>query len=142
MRVAIEVTDARLVPAAQATKNEDLHVHYLMDVNATPYLDGKTEIPTGDPNIVHSGEAAHTFEGLSPGAHSVTVVLTTADHKAIQQVPAATARFTVAGASAGSGNLPRSGDMPALTWPVFGLLGVTLVSGGLALLRRARSSQG
>src|ERR1700737_3501202 len=51
--VTIQVSGTTLVPAASATKLEDMHVHYLLDVDPAPYLDGKTPIPTGNPNIVH-----------------------------------------------------------------------------------------
>ena len=52
--VTIQVTGTTLVPAANATKLEDMHVHYLLDVDPTPYLDGTTPIPAGNPAIVHA----------------------------------------------------------------------------------------
>src|SRR5712664_514772 len=71
--VTIQVTGTTLVPAANATKLEDTHVHYLLDVDATPYLDGTTAIPAGNRAIVHAASLSNTFANVAPGAHKVTV---------------------------------------------------------------------
>src|SRR5207244_6056858 len=67
--VTIQVAGTTLVAAANATKLEDMHVHYFLDVDATPYLDGTTAIPAGNPAIVHSGSLSNSFTNVAPGAH-------------------------------------------------------------------------
>ena len=98
--VTIQVTGTTLVPAANATKLEDLHVHYLLDVDPAPWLDGKTPLPMGNPNIVHSGALSNTFTAVAPGAHRVVVVLGLSSHAAVQPPVAPAVSFTVAGAGA------------------------------------------
>lgn len=109
--VTIQVTGATLVPAASATKLEDLHVHYMLDVDPSPYLPGTTPIPQGNPNIVHSGAMSNTFTNVAPGAHRVAVVLGFSNHTVVQPPVAPAASFTVAGGSASAPTqLPRTGD--------------------------------
>src|SRR5258708_24363299 len=62
--VTIQVTGTTLVPAASATKVEDMHVHYLLDVDPAPWLSGTTPIPMGNPNIVPSGALSNTFNDV------------------------------------------------------------------------------
>jgi hypothetical protein len=93
--VTIQVTGTTLVPAANATRLEDLHVHYMLDVDPSPYLSGAIPIPQGDPNIVHSGATSNTFSGVSPGSHRIAVVLGLADHRAFQPPVAPAVAFDV-----------------------------------------------
>src|SRR5438105_9808970 len=98
--VTINVSGTTLVPAAQATKVEDLHVHYLLDVDPSPYLAGTTPVPQGDPNIVHSGATAYTFHNVAAGPHRVTVLLGFADHRAVQPPVGPSVTFTLPPADA------------------------------------------
>jgi Domain of unknown function (DUF4399) len=100
VNVTINVSGTTLVPAAQATKLEDLHVHYMLDVDPGPYLAGTTPVPQGNPNIVHSGSTSNTFSNVAPGSHTLTVLLGFADHRAVQPPVAPKVTFTVAGAGA------------------------------------------
>ncbi len=131
--VTLDVGDLKLVPGAQAAQKSDLHVHYLLDVDPTPWLDGKRDIPTGDPNIVHSAATSHTFTNLKPGPHKVTVILTNADHIAIQPPVAPSVRFTVGGAI--SAGLPRAGGLPEGVLLAMALIGCSLVAGSLVARR-------
>src|ERR1700694_5438084 len=97
--VTIQVTGTTLVPAASATKLEDMHVHYMLDVDPTPYLSGATAIPAGDPKIVHSAALTNTFTGVAPGAHRVSVVLGLSNHSAVQPPVAPSVSFTVGAAA-------------------------------------------
>jgi len=45
--VTIELSDATLVAPSSATKKEDLHVIYALDVDTKPFLDGKSESESG-----------------------------------------------------------------------------------------------
>jgi hypothetical protein len=141
--VSIQVTGTTLVPAANATKLEDMHVHYLLDVDPTPYLDGKTPVPTGNPNIVHSAASTYTFTGVAPGPHRVAVILGLSNHAAVQPPVAPSVSFTVAGAAtaAAPGTLPRTGDASAPA-PLLLMAGVATAVLGIALLGVARSGLG
>lgn len=108
--VTISLTDLTLVAAAQATKPTDLHVHYLLDVDPTPYLDGKTPIPTNNPAIIHSAATSATFNNVAPGRHTVAVVLTQPNHVSVTPPVAPSTTFTV-------GSLPRAGGAPPLALP-------------------------
>src|ERR1700680_2742283 len=96
--VTIQVTGTTLVPAANATKLEDMHVHYLLDVDPAPWLSGATPIPAGNPNIVHSGALSNTFTGVAPGAHRIAVVLGLSNHIAVQPPVAPSVSFTLGAA--------------------------------------------
>jgi hypothetical protein len=139
--VNIQVTGTTLVPAASATKLEDMHVHYLLDVDPAPYLSGTTPIPAGNPNIVHGAALSNTFAGVAPGQHRVTVILGLSDHRAVQPPVAPSVTFTVAGAAAAPGNLPRTGDAsgPGTLLLMAGIVTALL---GIALLGFARSGLG
>jgi hypothetical protein len=139
--VTIQVTGTTLVPAANATKLEDMHVHYFLDVDATPYLDGTTPIPAGNPAIVHSGALSNTFSNVAPGAHKVTVVLGLSDHRAVQPPVAPSVSFTVAGAQvAAPAQLPKTGDGSTATTPlpIAGIAAIALLA--VALLGAAARS--
>jgi hypothetical protein len=134
--IAIAVSGTTLVPAAEATRLEDLHVHYMLDTDAAPYLSGTTPVPTGNPNIVHSGALSNTFGGVAPGAHRVTVLLGYSNHAAFQPPVAPSVSFQVGGGAVPS-QLPRTGDAPetAGVWLILaGLVGLAVGS----VLRIAR----
>src|SRR5205085_9009594 len=114
--VSITVTGTTLVPAASATRKDDLHVHYMLDVDPAPYLSGATPVPQGNPDIVHSGALSNTFTGVSAGQHRVSVLLGYSDHTAFQPVVDPSVSFTVAAQRTAPAQLPRTGDLgnPAL----------------------------
>jgi hypothetical protein len=135
--VSITVTGTTLVPAANATKLEDLHVHYVLDGDPTTLASGAAPIPTGNPNIVHAGATSNTFMDVAPGPHRVTVILGLSNHVAVQPPVAPSLSFTVAT----PGQLPRTGDAgSAVTLLlVAGAIGVIL---GIALRSYARLGLG
>jgi hypothetical protein len=136
LTVTIQVTGTTLVPAANATRLEDLHVHYMLDVDPAPYLAGTTPIPPGNPNIVHSGALTNTFTDVAPGAHTLSVVLGYSNHVAVQPPVAPAVSFTVAGGAVPT-QLPRTGDAsdPSTLLLVTGVVAVLL---GIALRAVAR----
>ena len=141
MTVSIQVTGTTLVAAANATKLEDMHVHYLLDVDPAPYLSGTTAIPAGNPNIVHTPAMSNTFAGVTPGQHRVTVILGLSDHRAVQPTVASSVSFTVAGAAAAPDQLPRTGDASGPATLLL-MAGVVIALLGIALLGLARSGLG
>src|SRR5579859_1793671 len=137
--VSIQVTGTTLVPAASATKLEDMHVHYLLDVDPAPYLSGTTPIPAGNPNIVHGAALSNTFTGVAPGPHKVTVILGLSDHRAVQPPVAPSVSFTVAAAGAAApATLPRTGEASP-PGSLLIVLGAVVALIGIALLGVARS---
>jgi hypothetical protein len=136
--VTIQVTGTTLVPAPMATKLEDMHVHYILDIDPTPWLDGTTPIPMGNPNIVHSGALTNTFAGVAPGPHRVAVVLGLSSHVAVQPPVAPSVSFTVGGtAVTAPAQLPRTGDAGDPT-PLAFAAGVVGIAIGIALRAVAR----
>jgi len=133
-------TDLTLVPGAQATSPEQPHLHYLLDVDPAPYLDGTTPFPLDDPNIVHSAKTSATFTNVAPGAHTLTVVVGSATHFTLQPAVAPSVSFTVATAPGAQvpAALPNTGSagggLPAALG-VF-MLAATALIGGVALRRR------
>ena len=139
--VTIQVTGTTLVPAANATKLEDMHVHYLLDVDPAPYLNGTTPIPTGNPAIVHAAALTTTFSGVAPGPHRVTVILGLSDHRAVQPPVAPSVSFTVAAQAAAPAQLPRTGDGSTATTPL-PIAGIAIALLAVALLSAARLAFG
>jgi hypothetical protein len=93
--VTLNYQGPQLVPAAQATKLDDYHVHYFLDVDATPYIGTQVPVPTGNPSIVHSGATSQTFDNVAPGQHTVTVLMTGADHISLNPPVVDKVTFTV-----------------------------------------------
>src|SRR5207302_421645 len=106
LTVNIVVTGTTLVPAAEATRLEDMHVHYVLDTDMAPFLNGSTPFPQGNPNIVHTAALSNTFTGLGPGLHRVYVVLGLSSHVAVQPAVAPFVTFTI-GAAGGAAQAPR-----------------------------------
>ncbi|MBV9170721.1 MAG: hypothetical protein JOZ81_11610, partial [Chloroflexi bacterium] len=75
MTISVQWTGPELVPAANATRLEDYHLHYFLDEDATPYLNTSTltPVPMGNPRIVHTANLQVPFEGVPAGSHTVTV---------------------------------------------------------------------
>ena len=131
--ISIAVTDVTLVPAAQAMRLEDLHVHYLLDVDPGVYLTGTTPVPQGDPIQVHSSAISNTFENVAPGAHRVTVLLTFSNHQAVQPPIAPAVSFTVAAAGIAPSQLPRTGVVDDWGGPLLAVAGVLGILAGTLL---------
>jgi hypothetical protein len=93
--VSIQYTGPQLVPAANATKLDDYHVHYFLDENAMPYLGTLVPVPMGNPRIIHTANLQVTFDGVTAGPHTVTVVLTGANHISVVPPLSAQVAFTV-----------------------------------------------
>ncbi len=95
LRVTYDVIGATLVPAAEARRVEDLHIHVLLDVDPTPYLGTTTSIPTGNPNIVHTAAREAAFNDVRPGQHRVTIILSGANHVSLRPPVSDSVTFTV-----------------------------------------------
>jgi hypothetical protein len=95
VKVTIEYTGPALVPAAEAKKLDDYHLHYFLDEDATPYIGTTTPVPTGNPEIIHSAATEVTFENVASGEHTITVLLTGNNHISVRPPVSEKVRFTV-----------------------------------------------
>jgi hypothetical protein len=83
------------VPAANATALDQYHLHYLLDVSATPYLGTLVPVPLGDPHMVHTAATEVQFDNVSSGSHTVTVMLSGSDHISVNPPLSDQVTFTV-----------------------------------------------
>jgi hypothetical protein len=95
VKISVTYNGPTLVPGAEAKKLDDYHLHYFLDEDATPFLSGGKSIPAGNPRIVHSAAREVTFENLSAGKHTVTVVMSGNNHVAVTPVLTDSVAFTV-----------------------------------------------
>ena len=70
--------------------------HHHLFIN-TPVVNAGEAIPTGNPNIVHLGQAqtSHTLKNLAPGEYVVVAVIGDAIHRRIDPQALDTVRFRV-----------------------------------------------
>jgi len=95
-----DVTGYTIVPAAQATTPNDLHVHIFLDIDPAPYLDSGIPIPLNNPNIVHTANPIITFQNVTNGPHRVYLVLATGNHVSVAPAVTDTVDFTVSASAA------------------------------------------
>ena len=93
--VSIELSDVTLVPPSKASKKEDLHVIYALDVDTKPFLDGTTPKLGSDANRLHRGGTSVTFKDVAPGPHTVQVILVHSDHTPVKPLVAPSVSFVV-----------------------------------------------
>jgi hypothetical protein len=93
--VTVNYVGPPLVEAASATKLEDYHLHYFLDVDPTPYIGTTVPIPVGNPRIMHSAATRVTFDNVEPGSHSLAVVMTGSNHISLNPPVAEQESFTV-----------------------------------------------
>jgi hypothetical protein len=93
--VTIELADVPLVRAGNATKKDDFHVIFALDVDTKPFLEGTTRLRQG-PNIVHAARPSVTFKDVAAGPHKVMVILVYSDHTAVQPPVTSSVSFVVA----------------------------------------------
>ena len=92
--VTVNYTGPTLVPAAAATALDQYHLHYLLDVDPTPYIGTTTPIPANNPYIIHTAETHVRFDNVVPGAHYLAVVLGGSDHVSVDPPLAQQITFT------------------------------------------------
>jgi hypothetical protein len=95
VQVNVQYTGPALVAAANATKLDDYHLHYFLDESAAAYLGTQVPVPMGNPNIVHTAALQQTFDNVPPGSHTVTVMLSGANHVSVTPPLSAQVSFTV-----------------------------------------------
>jgi len=126
--VTVTITPPQNIKAATAGDLTSFHVHYFIDTAATA---AGTAVPTGDAKIIHSGSLTQDLGALTPGSHTVTVVLGQVTHVACETRGSVT--FTVAAAAAtASPAAPKTGNAglnssSSVALPAFALLGLAFV---------------
>jgi hypothetical protein len=91
----VQYNGPALVAAASATKLDDYHLHYFLDVDATPYIGTQVPVPMGNPNIVHTAALQQSFDNVAAGPHTVTVMLSGSNHISVTPPLSAQVMFTV-----------------------------------------------
>lgn len=125
--VTVTITPPLNIKAATAGDLTSYHVHYFID---TPATAAGTAVPTGDAKIIHSASLTQDLGALTPGSHTVTVVLGQVSHVACESRGSVT--FTVAVAAAASPAAPKTGNLGLasgsdVALPAFALLGLAFV---------------
>ena len=95
LQVTVQYQGPQLVPAANATKLDDYHLHYFLDESAAPYLGTLVPVPMGNPHIVHTAALQVTFDNVTAGSHTLTVALSGANHITVQPPLSDQVTFTV-----------------------------------------------
>ena len=93
--VTVNYVGLPLVDVANATKLEDYHLHYFLDVDPTPYIGTTVPIPVGNPRIMHTAATRVTFDNVEAGSHSLAVVMTGSNHISLNPPVAEQESFTV-----------------------------------------------
>jgi hypothetical protein len=91
----VQYTGPTLVPAANATKLDDYHLHYFLDESAAAYIGTLVPVPMGNPRIIHTAALQQTFDNVPAGSHTVTVMLSGANHVSVVPPLSAQVTFTV-----------------------------------------------
>jgi hypothetical protein len=86
VKVEVAVTDWKLVPAGTKVADGEGHLHFFVDVPASAVAVGQPVPPTtANPAFVHAGAGPLTSRELtlSPGRHTITVVMGNSSHVAL-----------------------------------------------------------
>ena len=98
--VTYDVSDVTLVPAANALKPEDYHLHAAMDMDTSVWIGTGVPVPAANQNpyptrLMHTAAKTVTFTTVAAGEHTVTVWLSLASHVSVKPPVSATVKFTV-----------------------------------------------
>ena len=93
--VVVNYNGPSLVAANVATTLNQYHLHYFLDVDASPYLQRNAPIPVGNPAIIHTANTQVSFDNVAPGSHVLAVVLTGSNHVSLTPPVAQQINFTV-----------------------------------------------
>ncbi len=132
--VAVQSSGVTIKPAAAGDPNA-AHYHYFIDRNPATVLQQGQPIPTGQPDIIHTDSANQQLPTLSPGQHTVWVVLAHTDHTPYNPNVQDQASFTVAApGQAAAASAPQAASAAAPPLPP--------ATGRGGLLARADQRQG
>lgn len=94
--VTVEVEVARFEVVnkiGDKRKDGEGHLHFYLDVEDIPTAMGEEAVVEGEGRYVATAATSHTWDDLSPGAHTLGVQLVNNNHTPLQ--PPATAEITV-----------------------------------------------
>ena len=145
--VSATLTPTLNLKAAALGDVTSFHVHYYVDIDPTKVLKAGTAIPTGDAKIIHGAALTQDVGALTPGSHTVWVVVGQVSHQACGgtdgNIIAGSTTFTVAAPAAATAAAPApgktgTGGLQAATTGMalpLTVLGLALL--GVAAARRA-----
>lgn len=137
----VAITGVTVKPAS-AGDPDAFHYHIFLDVDPATVVQPGQPIPTGRADIIHTADLTVPLSNLTPGVHTVWVVLTRTDHVPLSPFVQDRVQFTVAAAGqAASAGAPRVGAGTVTGDAVPGLLAWLIlagVTGGGAWLIRIR----
>jgi hypothetical protein len=124
--VNVTIAPALNIRAASAGDSTSFHLHYFVDTTPTP---AGAAIPTDDSKVIHSGSTSQDLGALTPGMHTVAVVLGQFNHTACEARGSVT---FIVGQSVGAPIAPKSGnaglaDSSSAALTVVLLVGVAVV---------------
>jgi hypothetical protein len=151
--VSVTVTSSgATIKAATDGDPNAAHFHYFIDRDPATVLQPGQPIPTGQPDIIHTPSTTQQLPNLTPGQHTVWVVLAHTDHTPFSPNVQAQVTFTVgaapaSAASAAPAGLPASGTGGLLgahagtstsPWLLTGLLLAVVLLGSAAVVSYRR----
>jgi hypothetical protein len=157
-------TSGAVIKDAAANDPNAAHLHYFIDRDPATVLRPGQPIPSGQADIIHTPNTSQVLPNLSPGTHSVWVVLAHTDHTPYSPNVQDQVTFTIGGANsppsggdaataapslppggtggvlphAGAANHALAADSYARSWLTMGAAGLAALL-GLALLRRSKA---
>ena len=117
---------------------DSFHLHYFVDIDPSTVVQAGQPVPTGNPKIIHSAATTQDVGALSPGRHTVWVVLGDVSHTVCTPIVQGSVSFDVAATAlpaGGTGGTTGSDRPLELVWVAL-LSGLALVAAG-GTLRRA-----
>jgi hypothetical protein len=113
------VTSGALIKAATDGDPNAAHLHYFIDRDPATVLKPGQPIPTGQADIIHTPDTSEALPTLSPGAHTVWVVLAHTDHTPYSPNVQDQVSFTLGGGAVAQASPPaQPGQLPQI--PVSG----------------------
>ena len=95
VQIAVQYTGPQLVPGANATRLDDYHLHYFLDESATSYIGSLMPVPMGNPHVVHTAALQVSFDGVTAGQHTLTVMMSGSNHVSVAPPLSTQVQFTV-----------------------------------------------
>lgn len=99
VRLRVEVGGGVVRPLGTGNPSE-LHYHVLVDVDPATVIQPGQPLPTGRAEVIHTDDINLMLGNLAPGRHTITVILTRADHVPLSPNIQHQATFTVSEAAA------------------------------------------
>jgi hypothetical protein len=103
----VDIGGVTVKPAAEGDPNA-FHYHALVDVDPVTVVQAGQPIPTGQANIIHTADRTLMLPDLTPGQHTVTVILTRTDHVPLMPSVQDRVTFTVAAPGAAQPATPSA----------------------------------